>query len=126
MPVMTRVALVLFVALFGACAPDEEPAADPTAQALAAVEDRLGELESEVATAESADDDAARDLDRLGERLSRALDRLKGSIGKIRTGSNAGADQAASALAAVHAVQRGLDVLEERYEYHLRRYHGGN
>lgn len=125
MPVMARVALVLFVALIGACAPDEAPATDPTAEAIAALEDRLGALEEGLAAAESADDEATTDIERLSSRLSRALERLQGSIGKIRTRSATGADQAASALAAVSAAQRALDVLEERYEYHLRRYHGG-
>lgn len=125
MPVMTRVALVLFVALFAACAPEDPPASDPTAEALVALEDRFGDLEADLAAFRSEDDDRAGEIERLSSRLSRALERLKGSIGKIRTNSAEGADQAASALAAVSSVQRALEVLEERYEYHLRRYHGG-
>ena len=125
MPVMARVAVVLFVALLAACAPDEAPATDPSAAAVAALEDRLGELESDLEAAAAEEKDATADLERLSDRMTRALERLRSSLGKVRVGSADGADQAASALAAVGAVQRALDVLEERYEYHLRRYHGG-
>lgn len=128
MPLMARAALALLIALsFGACASADAPSepSTETTQALSAIEDRVADLEADLLAAE---DDRTKLDDRiaaLGDKLDRSLERLREALAEARSGSSQAADSAASALATAQSVASDLSVLEERYEYHLRRYHGG-
>lgn len=129
---MSRAAVALFLALFmGACAAAEtpgEPSAETT-EALASLEDRIAQLEADLEEElESGGADRAKlegKLDDLAGKLERSLDRLRDALDGLRGGSAEIREAADSALATARSVASDLSVLEERYEYHLRRYHGG-
>ena len=129
---MSRAAVALFLALcMSACAAGEtprEPSAETT-EALALLEDRIAELEAEIRDdlESEADDRAKLDgrLDGLAGKLERSLERLREALSGVKGGSAEARDAAASALATAQAVASDLNVLEKRYDYHLRRYHGG-
>lgn len=129
MPKMLRVVLIMTLALVPACAGQgSPPAQDPTAE-IGALTERVATLESELEEeAEAAtrlEDDAQDQARRLSQRLERSLDRLRASLGEVRGSVAGGVDEAATALGQAQAVASQLQVLEQRYEYHLRRYHGG-
>ena len=132
MPVMGR-ALLLFVALviaLPACARTEAPAPDDdaaaaTAEALADLDERVATLEADLASLETARERAGNRLRKLSGRLKGALDRLRDSLAEVRATAGTSGDNAAAALATANSAARDLEVLEERYDYHLRRYHGG-
>lgn len=125
---MARVLLALVLLAVPACS-DAAAGRDPdAARALEAVTD----LEREVATLRAELDGLTEEgseldkkLGRLGDRLDNALGTLRDSIGNVRGSAGTAADEAASALSRAESVAAQLQVLEERYEYHLRRYHGG-
>ena len=129
---MFRVTLALTCALsLGACAADEPPT-EPTAasvEAVEALEDRIAELETEISDDLEAEGAGRAKLDgrldRLAAKLERSLERLREALEGVRGGSAEARDAAASALSTARSVASELSVLEERYNYHLRRYHGG-
>lgn len=125
---MARAALALFIALsLGACAseaPPTEPSAE-TQEAMIALTERVADLEADLLAAEDGRTKLDDRIAALGDRLDRSLERLKEALAEARSGSAQAADAAASALASAQSVASDLAVLEERYEYHLRRYHGG-
>ena len=135
MLVMPRAALVLLIALVcGACAQADAPgeATSETAAAMEALDERVATLETDLAAAQDdieAGDEAgsrlATRIDHLADKLDRSLERLRDALDSVRSGSAEARDQAASALATAQSVASDLAVLEQRYEYHLRRYHGG-
>lgn len=133
--IMTRAAaLVLVAGAFAGCARAEalDPAAKErldeanatAAEAVAAVDDleaRIEDLEDDLAAAE-----------RIGDRVDSVSERLGGTRSKNRTAldedRSGGSDPAATADAAAGQASqaaRDLDVLGNRYDYHLRRFHGG-
>lgn len=120
--------MVLLVALsMGACASSEapfEPSAETT-EAISALEVRLADLEADLQVERDDRGKLSDRLDALSDKLERSLDRLTESMAEARSGSAEARESAASALATVRSVASDLSVLEERYEYHLRRYHGG-
>ena len=127
---MTRSALVLLIVLLCSCAgPSEstvEAAADTEAlEAVEALEERVTDLESDLAEMSSERDKAGERLEALGDRLDKALERLREALAEVRSSAAGAGDAAASAMSAANSAAAQLDVLEERYEYHLRRYHGG-
>ncbi|MGH2695194.1 MAG: hypothetical protein ACRDJJ_10340 [Actinomycetota bacterium] len=122
-------ALVALVLLAG-CGGDPESRPDGSQAAgqpgLDSLEDRIVELEGLV-------DDLGASDDRLATRLRRTTQRLQGSVSALRSSLRAaeedagGAlDDAGAALSRVEQVARDLSVLTERYDYHLKRYHGGS
>lgn len=125
---MVRVVQACLVALFlSGCAPSDAPTG-PSAETTAAIEaldERIADLEDDLLSETGDRSKLDARLDALGDRLDRALERLKESLEGVRTGSAEARDSAASALANAQAVASDLSVLEERYDYHLRRYHGG-
>lgn len=128
-PPMARMLVLVFVALFvSACAADEEPVVEgpdeATTAALAALEDRIDELEDELSQADSARERAQDDLKAFRKRFRSTLKDLRASLADVRSESATPAEVAA-ALSEARAVAADLEVLEERYNYHLRRYHGG-
>ncbi|MEA2453319.1 MAG: hypothetical protein QOG04_2029 [Actinomycetota bacterium] len=126
---MARAPLALLIALsLGACASGTPSSTEPSAettQAISALEDRVADLEADLLAAEDGRTKLSDRIDSLGDKLAKSLDRLQESLAQVRSGSSEAADSAASALASAQAVASDLAVLEQRYEYHLRRYHGG-
>jgi chromosome segregation ATPase len=138
---LAPVALLLAVACGGpddlaASARDEiEAAADAAAEAkkeASAASDRAEQLEMRLDDLSSQLDRASRARAKMVERLGALRERLWGSINSVRAGlgesrsaSAAAAADAAEALSRAGKVARDLAVLEGRYDYHLRRYHGG-
>jgi hypothetical protein len=64
-------------------------------------------------------------LDSVRERLWGALSSLRDTIAGLRHDSSAAVSEAASALDEARSAAKDLAVLESRYDYHLRRDHGG-
>ncbi len=133
--IMTKAAaLVLAAGTFAGCAraealdpaakerlDDARAAADEALEAVSVVEARIAGLEDDL-------DDAARvsdRVDRVSERLWASLARLGKSLDDLRAGAGAAAASADAALARAEQAARDLAVLDNRYDYHLRRYHGG-
>jgi outer membrane lipoprotein-sorting protein len=132
MTTMVRASLVLTAALLlGACAaasPPSEPSAE-TEAAIAGLEDRVDDLAADLADELQVVKEGRNELqDRisaLSDKLDKSLARLRDALAAARSGSSEAADAAASALNSAQSVAADLEVLEQRYEYHLRRYHGG-
>ena len=127
---MVRASLLLFVALFlTACAADEPPVTEgpdeATATALADLEERIGELEAELSEADETRERAREQLKAVRTRFKDSLKDLRTALAEVRSTSSSASDDVSSALAEARAVAADLEVLEERYNYHLRRYHGG-
>jgi chromosome segregation ATPase len=138
---LAPVALLLAVACGGpddlaASARDEiQAAAEAAAEAkeeARAASDRAEELEMRLDDLSSKLDRASKARAKMIERLAALRDRLWASINSVRAGlgdsrstSTAAAADAAEALSRATRVVRDLAVLEGRYDFHLRRYHGG-
>ena len=128
---MVRACLLLFVALFlTACAADEPPVTEEgpdetTSAALADLEERIEELEGDLAEADEARERGRDELKAVRTRFRDSLKELRGSLAEVRATSSDASSEVSSALAEARAVAADLEVLEERYNYHLRRYHGG-
>ncbi|HWC14518.1 MAG TPA: hypothetical protein VG929_07975 [Actinomycetota bacterium] len=127
---MVRVLLLVFVALFVVgCASDEEPVVEgpdeATTAALAELEERIVDLEGELSDADAARDRAQDGLAGFRKRFRASLKDLRAALGEVRSTSSSASDEVDAALAEARAVAADLEVLEERYNYHLRRYHGG-
>ncbi len=123
-------ALVLVALIFVACG-DKDPAPATaeqleaaraeTQEALDAVDDLEGRFE-ELRTDLQA---SKKDSDDIAKELKDTIDALRADLKTIRNSSSSAADSAAAAAAEVAEVVRRLTVLEDRFDYHLRRYHGG-
>lgn len=113
--------------LLGGTCTDDEPTTreDPGEAALAAVEDLQDEIDDLRAEIADDTDSAGRDLRGLERDLRRAIKDLRESFRSLRAGNSQAESDAAAALARVSEVASDLEVLEERYNFHLRRYHGG-
>lgn len=125
MPKMARALAILALLLAPACARAAEPSEEVT-EALADIESLtadVAEVQDSIAALEADDDDFARRLDGLSERLSSALGNLRESLSKVRAGVEGAEGSAAAALARAESVASDLEVLKTRYDYHLRRYH---
>ncbi|MGH2757230.1 MAG: hypothetical protein ACRDI3_05525 [Actinomycetota bacterium] len=132
MPRMARVWLVALLLIVPACASEDGSGSD---EALAAVEDlesdmdglrtELDDLQADLDDFGSERDGLERRLGSLSKRLGRALEGLRASLRDIRGAAGGAPDEAARALGRAEDVAAQLQVLEERYEYHLRRYHDG-
>ncbi len=132
---MTRAAaLVLAAGTFAGCAraPSLDPAAkerlddarESAAEAVAAVDG----LEERIAALEDDLDEASRvseRVDRVSERLWASLAKLRKSLDDVRSGTDDAAASADAALGRAEQAARDLAVLGNRYDYHLRRDHGG-
>jgi hypothetical protein len=89
---------------------------------LEALED---ELADGVARLRRERDRTASKLERVGERLWAALSHIRDSMAGIRQGSAGAASEAASALDEARSAAKAIAILESRFDYHLRRDHGG-
>ncbi len=113
--------LVLATPILSSCGDTTPPGPEvPTAvtEQISSLQDRIDVLETEA--------------QREAEQAEKAADRLWAALGKLRKELKAGSGQldaageaAQQALAAAQEAARDLAVLTDRYDYHLRRYHGG-
>lgn len=113
----------------GRASDDARAVADEALARIDGLEARIGELEAELEKARGRLKDArdireqiSRDVAALGRRLDRSLAGLRAAVSDVRSTASEGA---AAAVAEAQGVARELGVLEQRYDYHLRRYHGG-
>ena len=118
-------------------APEVTPAAlkqaqDDAAEALSAVEgleedldEALSELEEARSEANEGADKVDKRLGYLSNRLKNAIDSLRASLADVRASASGAASEVDSALAKAEQAAKDLAVLESRFNYHLRRDHGG-
>ena len=99
--------------------------AEAAEESVAGLERRIENLSERLADAEDARADLAADLDEKASRLRRALRDARVAVDGVRGAADAAARQASSALAEARQAARDLSVLGQRYDYHLKRYHGG-
>jgi chromosome segregation ATPase len=64
-------------------------------------------------------------LTATGQRLTAALTGIRESIGALTATAESTMGDASSALTEARRAARDLAILQQRYDYHLRRYHGG-
>lgn len=127
MPRMVPVLVAMALAGAPACSPDETHSDDEAGrEALAAVDELSAEVDELSATLAEERTAAADALDALERELRRAIKNLRESLQALRRGNDDAAADAAAAIARANAVASDLEVLEERYNFHLRRYHGGD
>jgi chromosome segregation ATPase len=101
-----------------------DDAATGATQAL----DEVDVLESRVDALANSFAEVRRDrehIDAKVKKLREALNDLRSSLKDVRSSAGSAASDAGAALAEAQELARDLAVLEQRYEYHLRRYHGG-
>lgn len=117
-------------------APEGEPAA---AAAVAALEARVADLEEQVEVGGSEDVRLSEQVASVGRKLERQVDSLRasmrdlrGAVGDARSGARSAreraetaAGRAETALARAEELARDLRVLEDRFNVHMRRHHGG-
>jgi DNA repair exonuclease SbcCD ATPase subunit len=132
-------AAAFFVAVSAGCGDasnplsgSDETARRDAAQALEAIEDLRSELEADVAglhdeleAAEGGEESLIRRLEKLSDRLDRALARVQRRFEALGGSSRTAARSAESALSEARAVARELAVLDERLDYHLKNHRGG-
>ncbi len=113
--------LIVAALLLVSCGDAERPA--PAVPA--ALTDQISSLQERIDVLEA---DAARtgaQADKVADRLWGALARLRKEMKDTSGSSTEAAEAAQQALAEVRAAAGDLAVLTSRYDYHLRRYHGG-
>ncbi len=97
-------------------------------EAQAAVADLAAEvkvLRKDLARLEAADAKTADRLAGIKENLWDSLSRLRATLSNTQQGSKAARAAADAALGEAVTAARQLNVLEDRFEYHLRADHGG-
>lgn len=118
----------------------QEAAGEDALGEIAALEARVAELEDALAASRHEDDvlkqrmrKGAKKLGGTMGELRVSLGDLRASLGEVEAASDSAAAKAGSlaseidaAMAAVESVATELDVLTNRFDYHLRRYHGGS
>ena len=102
-----------------------DSAIEQVEELTARIESLESELDDALNQAEKSDRALAGRLDGARGRLDKALDRLRKSTDAAAGAAETAAANSSSALAKAEEAARSLNVLQERYDYHLRRYHGG-
>jgi hypothetical protein len=107
-------------------------AAQEAASQLGDLDTRVDELataiqstEVEVASSDREREHLATRLERTAKRLRGSVTRLRNAMGEAQASSSEASSAASTALARAEEIVRSLAVLQNRYDYHLRRYHGG-
>jgi chromosome segregation ATPase len=124
-------AALVLVALVAASCGEDKPAVATQAELEAAQAetqealDAIGSLEGRIADLESTMERKDRAADDLVSGLSDTLDQLKASLKRIKAAAAQASSSAQLAAGEISAAVRRLTVLEDRYDYHLKRYHGG-
>jgi chromosome segregation ATPase len=106
-------------------AQEAQDVASAAADHAADLEKRMERVRVELEHAEDARSRMVARLATLRERLWASISSLRTGLGDARSMSGAAAAEADDALARAGQVARDLSVLQQRYDYHLRRYHGG-
>lgn len=118
---------------------DESPALAPAAE-LDALEARVAELEQQLGSSEETRTTLAEQVASLGRKLDRQVTDLRESLRDLRSAvrqarsgasgalerADAASARAGEALARADALARDLTVLEDRFNVHMRRNHGGD
>jgi predicted nucleic acid-binding Zn-ribbon protein len=136
-----RIFLLCALVLLPACAEGEEPsrsapdavaaraAAEEAAEAVAELEERLAGLEEEVSKASETAEDTRSDLrakiDAIRERIWGSIADLRSSLDALTGDTETAKAEAQEALGNVSAALRQLNVLEDRFDYHVNKQHGG-
>lgn len=144
-PILYRALALLVVAAVGTAAVliarnrGDAPAEPADAAAVAALEARVVEMEEQLAAGDVFAEELSDQVASLRQRLERRVSDLRASLRDLRGAlrdarANAGtasqrADEASAradrALARAEAVTRDMRVLEDRFDDHQRRHHGG-
>ncbi len=98
---------------------------DPAVEQIAELDERVAALEDALDEERLKDARAQRRLKRSSQRLWKAVGRLRDALDAARAGAAAADADAQEAAARIDDVAAELSVLADRYDYHLRRYHGG-
>ncbi|MFN2525998.1 MAG: hypothetical protein ABR505_07010 [Actinomycetota bacterium] len=129
MPIMRPqhlVGLVLLALIGAGCTPGAADEVQASKREAAAASQAVDELTQRVADLESrltgAEGRFERELEDALGRLSRIREGLRTALGNVRETAESAA---AGALARAEETLRQLTVLEDRFEYHLRRTSGG-
>ena len=106
----------------------QEAAAEAN-EAVAELEERVAELESDLrSSADEADDvrsELGAKLKDVRERVWASISDLRSSIEGVKGEAASAVSDATSALGQVAAALRELNVLEDRFDYHVNKQHGG-
>ena len=131
----SRLAAVALLASFAlsACGSGEADEALATAQrradnaleGVSELEDRTGQLETELSGLRADGDDLTARLDALAAKLKERTEKLESSIAKAKGASSAAAGDAAGALGTASEAAREISILTNRLNYHLRNHGGG-
>ena len=119
---MGRALLVCVLLTLGGCATDGGEGEEVARRALAEVAD----LSGEVSDIQDQLDEIVADRNEMSDmedELTKIQKRLENLRELVRDAGQAASSDAASALARAEAVASDLEVLMERYDFHLRRYH---
>jgi chromosome segregation ATPase len=92
---------------------------------VAQLEEALAASDAELQTAAAERADFGRRLERVADHLGAGVKQLRVALAKARGNLSTASSNAASAVAEAAALARDLAVLQNRYDYHLRHYHGG-
>lgn len=139
---MRAIALLLVASTLGACGDDgdigdpaaaasadqvraAEEEASAAAAAVARLETRIEALEEQLDAAADAGSKAEKRLDHLAGRLKRSVEDLRASMREVRGVADGAAAEVSAALSKVSEVARKLTVLEDRFNFHLKKEHGG-
>lgn len=95
---------------------------DEALDAVAAVEEQLAELAERVEENERETKRTATKLGRIKDRLWSSLAKVRDSVDEAEGAGAAAASKAAGALDQAAAAVRDLAVLENRFDYHLRKH----
>ncbi|MGI8774010.1 MAG: hypothetical protein ACR2KQ_03170 [Actinomycetota bacterium] len=136
---MRAIALLLVVSALGACGDDgdivdtaaaeevqaAQAEASDAAAAVARLETRIEALEEQLDAAAAAGSKAGKRLDYLAGRLKSSVEDLRGSMREVRGVADGAAAEMSAAVSKVAEVARRLTVLEDRFNFHLKKEHGG-
>ena len=126
-PARLAAVAVAVAGLLSACGRGTDEARAAAARALdelSSLKERVSELEvaleqtsSDLDRARGAETRFSKDLDAISARLDRSLEGIKSNLSEVRTSASEGVS---AAVAEARGLARDLEVLEERFNYHLR------
>ena len=132
----TAIFVLAATAAFGfvACGSSEPPSNDEASRdalalaeeatdAIDDLESRTDDLAEELDKVDSARRDLATKLDRIHGDLRDSVANLRASLSDIAADADSARDSAQSALGEIEAALERLAVLENRFDYHLRKDH---